>query len=119
MTQLHPITVAPAPLIALVVDPEGRPLITINGRAYTPQQLAQALSEAERPAATSTSSRDAEPLPLLLGVPETARLIGLSDDEVYAMLDSGDLVEARRGRRRLVVVHSIHRWIQTARVERG
>jgi excisionase family DNA binding protein len=103
-------------LIALVIGVDGQPVITVDGRAYTPAQLAHALTVAERPAPATDQSG---PLPLLLGVAATATLLGLSDDEVYEMLDAGDLQEARRGRRRLVVVQSIYRWIEQASGNRG
>jgi excisionase family DNA binding protein len=53
-----------------------------------------------------------QPLPLFVSALEAARLLGLSRSRIYELLDLGQLVGAREGRRRLVALSSVHDYAE-------
>lgn len=60
-----------------------------------------------------------QPDVIFISTKETARLLGLSCNHVYEMLDDG-LIESRYiGRRRLVVMSSLRAYIEGLPTERG
>lgn len=52
--------------------------------------------------------------PLFLAVPETARLLGVSDDLVYDLIARAELPAATFGRRRMVPRQAIDRIVERA-----
>lgn len=94
------------PLIALVIGPDG-PLITVDGRAYTPEQLARALQAAERPTKTAP---DRGTLPRQVTIAEAADMMGYSRRFVEALLMRGELQSVGAGRARRIPVAAIERW---------
>ena len=52
-----------------------------------------------------------EPLRLALSITETARALGLSQASVERLIASGDLPSRLAGRRRLIGVEVINRWL--------
>jgi excisionase family DNA binding protein len=50
---------------------------------------------------------------LLCSIPSAARQIGLSRSRVYELLAEGRVRAVKDGRRRLVVVASLHEFVQT------
>lgn len=50
---------------------------------------------------------------LLCSIPNAARQIGLSRSRVYELLAEGRVRAVKDGRRRLIVVASLHEFVQT------
>ena len=55
-----------------------------------------------------------EPLPLVVSVPEAARLMGISRGMLYVMMRDGTVPTVRIGRRRLLARADIERFIAAA-----
>lgn len=70
-------------------------------------------------AAMSTHEPPAEQDAVFVSTKETARLLGLSRNHVYELLDRGDLESRYIGRRRLVVMSSLRSFIAGLPAERG
>lgn len=51
------------------------------------------------------------PRPVLISVQETARIMGIGKDTVYALCNSGQLPHIRLGKRILVSVDGLKAWI--------
>jgi excisionase family DNA binding protein len=52
------------------------------------------------------------PLPILVDIPETCRLIGCKRTLIYELLNAGRLARCKIGRRTLVTRASIERFVQ-------
>jgi excisionase family DNA binding protein len=74
------------------------------------------------PSATTLPKNEKSPAqgdPIFVSTKETARILGLSRNHVYEMLDQG-LIESRYiGRRRLVVMASLREFIAGLPTERS
>lgn len=61
-----------------------------------------------------------EPQPLAVDVRGAARMIGLSPRSIQALIKTGELPSFTVGRRRLLAVESLRRWIESrAREAKG
>lgn len=59
--------------------------------------------------------------PLLISIPEAARLIGLGKSKFYALVKAGDITLVKLGGRSLVSVEALHDYVaeRLARAEAG
>ncbi|MFD7157924.1 helix-turn-helix domain-containing protein [Kribbella sp. WER1] len=73
------------------------------------------------PRATTLSEREPSDQSdaVLVSTKETARLLGLSRNHVYELLDQGAIDSRYIGRRRLVVMTSLREFISGLPAERG
>ncbi|WP_323136148.1 helix-turn-helix domain-containing protein [Micromonospora sp. NBC_01655] len=55
--------------------------------------------------------------PIFVSVHEGAEALGLSRREVYRLMDADEIESVERGRRRLIVVESLHAYGQRLRDE--
>lgn len=53
--------------------------------------------------------------PVLVTIPDAANALGLGRSKTYSLIDQGQLETVRIGRRRLVLVSSIHRLAENGR----
>lgn len=49
--------------------------------------------------------------PLLISVKEMATMLGISRNQAYVLLDQGRIESCYMGRRRLVVLRSVHKFV--------
>lgn len=66
---------------------------------------------------TDTLTKPAKLGPIFVSVIDAATSLGISRREVYRLLDAGEIESVERGRRRLIVVESLHAFAQRLRDE--
>jgi len=66
-----------------------------------------------------TSDDPADRSPVLVSTQEAARLLGLSRNQIYVLLNRGDIESRYIGQRRQVLMTSLNEFIATLSTERG
>lgn len=69
-------------------------------------------------AASTTQDRDL-PEPISVRIPEACRLTGLSRSRLYELMKSRDVEYVKVGSSTLILMESLHRFIESRRPERS
>jgi len=62
---------------------------------------------------------DSPVMPICVRIPQAVRLTGISRSRIYELLKAGDIDYVKVGNSTLILVESLHRFIDSLRVQRG